>query len=856
MGNLMAKRIALILAVYVLVAGCATQEDPRYVRDGEQYGTTQGVFRGRWWSYYERGSSFVAGKFYLEAIRDFQTALQGRERDTWRARTYGLHFVEFFPNRELGVAYFHLGQLDEAEAALRNSLASIDTERAHYYLDEVKKAKIASGALKDDLSPELDTTVGMPMVIASNLAPPAANPAPVAPAAPPSVDTTPATPAPAPVATVETPPAPKPEPKAEPVAKPAPKPEAKPVAQTAQAPAAKPAAAPKPAEKPAPAEAPKAPEAPKPAAPAPAPAPEPPAPKAEEPAAPAPPAPVVAEAAPAVPTPAPTIAPAPAPRLITEPTVPIQVAAKDDVGVREVTVNGKQLRQRGSQESISFRSDVSLKEGAQTIEIVAKDLAQKETRQEVAVVVDMTGPSIGVFSPIEPTVTPDGTVLLEGATVDKNGVATVTVGERLIAEAPGAKKLPFNTELPLGQGENTFILAAKDIGGNETRSAIKVFRGDPNSQEAKLWLLQQKRPDLFLYAQSGAADVSTLLRIAQEQAAAKSPNEIRLKSPQPEQVYRNNRTLRISGEVVTGSAVKWITINGEQVNDISGAPKESFNRRLAIDPDLAATGGAMAIEILAEDANGQRLEKRFTVNLQPIALNNPESKMPVAVLAFAGNGVDTSVSEMLRVTTEAEMVAQQRFRAVDRVRLQEVLNEQQLSAVLGDPAQALTLGRLASAQVFLVADVFPQDANGLEIKARAVSTETSELIATLDVFIENRNDANLVRRKCAELVGQLGALYPRLSGDVVAARGAGTGAEVLVNWTLEDGVRPGAYVLLLKQTPDWVDESTGEIIEPGELVETGRARVEAVSDTNTRAVTIERKEEGVPVEQGMPAITM
>ena len=117
----MAKRIAAILAVYVLLAGCASKENANYQREGVQYGTTKGVFHGRWWNYYERGSSYLSGKYYAEAMSDLRQALAGRGADTWRARTYGLHFVEYFPNRELGVAYFEQGNLEEAERYLRDT---------------------------------------------------------------------------------------------------------------------------------------------------------------------------------------------------------------------------------------------------------------------------------------------------------------------------------------------------------------------------------------------------------------------------------------------------------------------------------------------------------------------------------------------------------------------------------------------------------------------------------------------------------------------------------------------------------------------------------------------------------------
>lgn len=826
---MMAKRIAAILVIMVLFAGCAARENAAYQRDGEQYGITKGTFRGRWWSYYERGSSFLAGKFYEEALRDFEAALQGRGSDTWRARTYGLHFVEFFPNREIGVTYYQLGRLDEAERYLTLALQQVDTERTHHYLDLVKKARIANGTLKDQSDPVLDTTIGEPVVIASAL--PTVSIAKAEPPAPISSKPEPiaeAKPAPKPVAAKPAA-APAPASKAKPEPKPAPKAEAATKAEPKPATTVAPKAAPK-------AEPAKDAEPPKVAAA-----------KTVEAAKPAE-APKVPEAA----KPAPVEIPANA-KVITEPTLPVQIAANDDVGVVKVAVNGRQLPQRGSAQQIKFRDDIVVKEGVQQLAVVATDLADKKTSTQLAVVVDLTGPTIGVYSPVEPTVTPDGSVVLDGASVDAVGVASVAVGDRRIAESPGGKKLPFNTELPLGNGENVFVLAARDTGGNETRSAVKVFRGDPNSREAKLWLLEQKRPDLFVFASNGSGDVDELLRIAQGDAARQPINEIRLKSPVIDQPYRHSRTLRVSGDVVTSSAVESITINGEPVGDLTGAPKESFNKRIPIDQDVFNTGiGKMDLEIVAIDVNGGRLEKRFEIELAPVELAGPGSHMPIAVLAFAGAGIDPSVAEGIRAETEAAFVAQKRFHVLDRAALEGVLSADQVSAALGNPDEAINLGGSIPAQLYLVSDLFTHDDNGLEIKARVVSTETGALVATLDTYVEDKSDPELLRYAGDDLAAQLTGIYPRLSGEVIRV----AGNEVVLDWSAEDGARVGSLVLLLQSGDAWLDPDTQEILEPGELREAARARIVEVSATETRAVIVERKEEGAPVEQGMPAITM
>ena len=67
------RRFGIAVSMCLLAAGCATQEGA--VREGRQYGVTEGVFHGRWWNYYERGASYLAGQFYEEAAADFAQAV-------------------------------------------------------------------------------------------------------------------------------------------------------------------------------------------------------------------------------------------------------------------------------------------------------------------------------------------------------------------------------------------------------------------------------------------------------------------------------------------------------------------------------------------------------------------------------------------------------------------------------------------------------------------------------------------------------------------------------------------------------------------------------------------------------------
>ncbi|MDM8521760.1 caspase family protein [Desulfococcaceae bacterium HSG8] len=136
--------IIFFIALTSCFSGCQTGSEHRVAieKDGKIYGVTKGAFRHRWWNYYERGTSFSGGRFWREAEADFREALSQWDGDRRRERTYGMHFMDYFPHRELGVTLFHQNRYTEAIRELEISLSKEKSAKAEYYLDKTRKARI------------------------------------------------------------------------------------------------------------------------------------------------------------------------------------------------------------------------------------------------------------------------------------------------------------------------------------------------------------------------------------------------------------------------------------------------------------------------------------------------------------------------------------------------------------------------------------------------------------------------------------------------------------------------------------------------------------------------------------------
>lgn len=687
------RKVAVCIGL-LLIAACVSQEG--VVRDGETYGVTKGTFRGRWWSYYERGGSYLAGGFYEEAESDFRTALAQRGEDTWTARTYGMHFVEYFPNRELGVACYHLGRLDEAESYLQSSIGQVDTARAHFYLDEVKKAQIARGDLNDAQDPAVTASLADGAVVAT-------------------------------------------------------------------------------------------------------------------------------------------------------PNVPLEIAAVDDTGVYAVKVNGRVLHQRGSAEKVTFEDELTLVEGAHQLEIIADDLAGKETAEAVTVNVDLTGPTVAVFEPGPDAVTQSERLTLRGAAVDRSGVASVRLADAVLAESAGDNRLAFAAEVPLANGENTFVLVARDAAGNETYSMVSVYRGNPRSAAAALWREQRLRGPV----RTAAAGTERIVQILTSLTGAPEDEAIRieLRFPEPEQEYHKSH-LPVKGTVYAKAAVSTLDINGQAI-DIVPAEGQTDGQSQSFDRRVPLQIGDNLIKVAAADAEGHQAAVEVPLKAAYVAVEAPESRMAVAVLGFGG-AADAALRESLRAQTETQVFETERFNVLDRIHLQDLLQEQELSAALGDPERALQLGKVVPANVFLVAEVIERG-DEAEVYARAVDTETLRVVQTLDTHVPNKNDRDAVAFACDALAQRLKETFPRVSGEVLKVQGD----KVLPNYTVEDGVREGMYILIVHQEEPFVDDATGEVLMEGEVTILGRARLTRVSDKASLAELVTGEgEQALAVEQGMPTITM
>lgn len=128
-------------------------------RTSEPVEETGKLYRHNWWNYYARGSAFLKQGKTVDAQADFQRCLGllsgatfRNDHDMWRARTYGLHFVEgYFPNRELGICLYERNDFAQAIHFLERSLSQEPSGRAKHYLNLAFQKQMSGQAVPPPL---------------------------------------------------------------------------------------------------------------------------------------------------------------------------------------------------------------------------------------------------------------------------------------------------------------------------------------------------------------------------------------------------------------------------------------------------------------------------------------------------------------------------------------------------------------------------------------------------------------------------------------------------------------------------------------------------------------------------------
>lgn len=98
----------------------------------------------KWHQSYSMGLKAMKIQDWRGAIQHFSSALNKKGKDKEKTRAYGAVFISYYPNREMGICYYHLGDYTRASEYLLRSQNQSRSNRARRFLRNVQNMKVSS----------------------------------------------------------------------------------------------------------------------------------------------------------------------------------------------------------------------------------------------------------------------------------------------------------------------------------------------------------------------------------------------------------------------------------------------------------------------------------------------------------------------------------------------------------------------------------------------------------------------------------------------------------------------------------------------------------------------------------------
>lgn len=688
------KQILWIALLAISCSRCAVEQGKVYTRDGKTYGVTSGfTWRGQWWDYYERGTSYASGSFWQDAIPDFQAAIKQRDKDQRQARTYGLHFLDYFPHRELGIVYYQLGRYQEAIHELEMSRQGEDTAKAKFFLNKARRALLQQSQ-RDNAPPRIRIATPQDGALTNQLA------------------------------------------------------------------------------------------------------------------------------------------------------MMVTGQAEDDTSIAALTINGQACFVELAEPRFAFSQNLPLRDGANTIDIVARDLVGGETHQRLTVYLDRHGPLVSISQIQTVDALPQRRVRLEGFITDQSRITRLVMAGQhvnLQADASGA----FRTEIDLPAQRTAVAFEAEDAAGNVTRGDIAL---DPNRlppgrqgkalfQPWSRWAALPADSLTDIVAGSGA-----LQHMAQAPASA-SP-VIKIRNIEDHEVLYQE-TLYIEGEIRGASTIQGFAINGE-MRPSRMAPQLFFGETIALQE------GENQIALEATDALGHKAQYALTVTRATPPTQQLSARLRVSLFPLERKGSPSAISEAVDAQLANTLINQGRFGLVERQHLESILQELKLSqTALIDPKTALEVGKIAAAEGMLLGTVAETSRThdkpqSLEIYIRLVDVSTTDILAATDIYGEEIASLRDLPRLLEGLAWKLQQEFPVVEGLVLGIQGT----KLLTDLAASQSLKRQMPLVIFRPGAEIKHPRTGRILKkPPEII--GEAKLVNISQDTSEATIVSGKLVGEIQESDM-----
>lgn len=219
-------------------------------------------------------------------------------------------------------------------------------------------------------------------------------------------------------------------------------------------------------------------------------------------------------------------------------------------------------------------------------------------------------------------------------------------------------------------------------------------------------------------------------------------------------------------------------------------------------PEVASTPAppqpvAAPPDVSPEDSAIRELVRRYRENQ---AAPKPETdgwtsshKISIAFLDVSASGVNAAEQDFILNRTAEELRATNRYAIVERELIDKLLKELNLSSSeLADPATALKLGRILSANLIVTGSLARQEGQWLA-NLRFIETETTAIKCSVSAFVKEGDADRVASELGAAISVRLRGEYP-LQARIASV----SGQDIAINIGRQSGVAQGMEFELLQ----------------------------------------------------------
>lgn len=382
--------------------------------------------------------------------------------------------------------------------------------------------------------------------------------------------------------------------------------------------------------------------------------------------------------------------------------------ASDSRYVSRITIDDKTVFMEGSRKKMHFNEALYLDEGKHTIEISAGNLLGDTSRKKVNLLVDKSGPFIGI-SRIQP-----GKEIF-GALHDESGIARFTLNGRKI----NVSSHDGSFHAGLYPGEQHITLVAEDTLGNITQKEM-------NRPDQKI--------ELVALTLSGITNNGAMLSLEN-----RDQPEIKLSKPLSNEVFTKAVSLEFT--IASEKTVLALYVNGKSLLKKPG-------RWITCSTFVSLEQGLNRFTITAVTETGKTVEKTVELNRKTPEHLQLSYRYGISMHPFDNYEKIAGWNTFLH-SFENDFDVNRRFRLISKD-----IN----SAMAGSPG--------VSCSGALFGSIY-KTRNGTEFVARLIDKKTSEIITVQDVF-SRVSDMKYIGNRLSKKFHQR---FPLKTGTITATGG-------------------------------------------------------------------------------------